>query len=172
MTHLLISVVQSKRCEVWPSSPGTGMGSNSLRVRQIGSGHYSSIILGLKDPYSLIWFKLTHHSSMSSGSSVLFQTVLPKQSGALSRPTVCLHWASGWLTSESFITDIYNDVRRCHYIIVIIDWTYIWFYFYYCLFLFLQVKKSGKEPKVGAEITLGEMSRKTTVRPQTSFSLE
>lgn len=28
----------------------------------------------------------------------------------------------------------------------------------------LKVKKSGKEPKVGAEVTLGEMSRKTTVR--------
>lgn len=25
---------------------------------------------------------------------------------------------------------------------------------------------------MGAEVTLGEMSRKTTVRPQTSFSLE
>lgn len=35
-----------------------------------------------------------------------------------------------------------------------------------------QVKKSGKDPKVGADVTLGEMSRKTTVRPQTSFSSE
>lgn len=40
------------------------------------------------------------------------------------------------------------------------------------LFLSLKLKKSGKEPKVGAEVTLGEMSRKTTVSPQTSFSLE
>lgn len=38
------------------------------------------------------------------------------------------------------------------------------------LFVCLQVKKSGKDPKVGAEITLGENSRKTTVRCQTSFS--
>ncbi|XP_033482197.2 uncharacterized protein esyt1b [Epinephelus lanceolatus] len=32
----------------------------------------------------------------------------------------------------------------------------------------LPVKKSGKEPKVGAEITLGEMSRKTTVCDRTT----
>lgn len=31
----------------------------------------------------------------------------------------------------------------------------------------LQVKKSGKDPKVGAELTLRELSRKTTVRHQT-----
>lgn len=48
----------------------------------------------------------------------------------------------------------------------------LYYYYYYCLFVSLKVKKSGKEPKVGAEITLGEMSRKTTVRPQTSFSSE
>ena len=28
----------------------------------------------------------------------------------------------------------------------------------------MQVKKSGKDPKVGAELILGDMSRKTTVR--------
>lgn len=30
--------------------------------------------------------------------------------------------------------------------------------------MFPKVKKSGKEPKVGAEVTLGEVSHKTTVR--------
>lgn len=35
------------------------------------------------------------------------------------------------------------------------------------LFLFLlKLKKSGKEPKVGAEITLGDVVHKTTVRHQ------
>lgn len=54
----------------------------------------------------------------------------------------------------------------------VIDYDIYAFIFYYCPFLFQQVKKSGKEPKVGAEITLGEMSRKTTVRPQTPFGIE
>lgn len=39
----------------------------------------------------------------------------------------------------------------------------MWFYAY-GLFVSQQVKKSGKDPKVGAEVTLGEVSRKTTVR--------
>lgn len=103
---------------------------------------------------------------MSSGSSVPLQTVLPEQGCFLSRPTVCLYRAGRWLTSESFVASVTDDVgiiwrRQCvQYMSIIIAFP-----------VSLQVKKSGKEPKVGAEVTLGKMSRKTTVRPQTSFSL-
>lgn len=41
---------------------------------------------------------------VSLGSSVLRQTVLPKQGGAISRSTVCVCGTGRWLTCESFDT--------------------------------------------------------------------
>lgn len=95
--------------------------------------------------------------SVSSGSSVPFQTVLPKQGGSVCSLTVCLGWASKRPTGESsHVTLMKQAVHVCCT-------------FTYYPLLCLKLKKSGKEPKVGAEVTLGKLSQKTTVRHQSSL---
>lgn len=95
--------------------------------------------------------------SVSSGASVPFQAVLPKQGSSICRLTVCLGWASKWPPGESLHTTLMKQA------------VHVCCVFNYSLPLRWKLKKSGKEPKVGAELTLGKLSHKTTVRHQTIF---
>lgn len=150
----LFLVVLPQWCEVWSSSPDTGVGSNSFWSTVFRSGWYffseldrdKSVANGLIDRFC----------SVSLGSSVPFQTVLPKQGSSVCSLTVCLGWASKRPTGESsHVTLMKQAVHVCCT-------------FTYYLLLCSKLKKSGKEPKVGAEVTLGKLSQKTTVRHQSS----
>lgn len=69
----------------------------------------------------------------------------------------CLSWLSKQTVFRLVFThDLKDRTGSC----------LVYSYINYDLLLCWKLKKSGKEPKVGAEVTLGKLSHKTTVRCQ------
>lgn len=141
-------------CKVRSDSPDTRVGSNSFWLTVFSSGWYFQIgqrtnLFQMKKINGSFLFWVHRFFSSIPGS--------PSKTRQFPLQVYCLSWLSKQTVYRLVFTHDLKDTTRSCLLHIHIN---------YDLFLPWKLKKSGKEPKVGAEVTLGKLSHKTTVRYQ------